>query len=134
MAPLRTGMAPLTARILSNLKEAIDQIPNHDRNQTPRQLRQRAGLRLLFRKLLVKLAGEDKDDQVSFMINQSRRVSSKTYVNIVLKPIPELPDYVALEKKNRPTHSHVHSLIDQILRIAAGSENIESQKKIFENR
>ena len=134
MAPLSTGMAPVTAKMLSNLEEAIDQIPNQDRNQTPRQFRKRAGLRLLFRKLLVKLAGEDKDEQVAFMVHQARKVSSKTYIKAVLESIPNQPDYVTLDKKNRPTYFPVRSLLDEILPIAAGTENIPSQKKLFENR
>ena len=52
----------------------------------------------------------------------------------VIESIPDLPDYGMLEKKNRPAHAPIHSLIDKILPIAAGSENILSQKKIFENR
>ena len=95
-------MAPLTTGMLSSLGQAIDQIPKQDSpygNQSLNQLKHRARDRRLFRKLVAKLAGEDKDDQVSFMINQSRRVSSKTYVNVVLESIPEQPDYVALEKK-----------------------------------
>ena len=122
---------------MSNLELAIDEIPKQDspfKNQSSAQLKNRTRERSLFRKLAAKLAGEEKGDQVAFMINQSRKVSSKTYVKDVLKSIPKLPDYVELEKKNRQTHAHVHSLIDQILRIAAGSENIESQKKVFENR
>ena len=80
-------MAPLTTGMLSSLEQAIDQIPNQDisyRNQSTCQLKQRTRERLLFRKLVAKLAGEEKDDQVAFMINQSRRVSNKTYVNVVL--------------------------------------------------
>ena len=130
-------MAPLTTGMLSNLERAIDQIPNQDcpfRNQSWNQLKHRARERHLFRKLVAKLAGEEKDDQVAFMINQSRRVSRTTYVKAVLESIPKQPDYDSLEKKNRQTHAHIHRLIDQILRIAAGSENIQSQKKIFENR
>ena len=52
----------------------------------------------------------------------------------LIESIPVPPDYDTLEKKNRPAHAPVHSLIDKILPIAASSENILSQKKVFENR
>ena len=52
----------------------------------------------------------------------------------VVESIPDLSFHGTLEKKNRPAHAPIHSLIDKILPIAAGSENIHSQKKVFENR
>ena len=90
--------------------------------------------RNLFRQLLAKLAGEDKDEQVEFLVHHARKISRKTYIKVVLESIPDPPDYITLEKKHRQTHVSVHSLIDKILRVAAGSENIQSQKKVFENR
>ena len=130
-------MAPLTTGMLSSLKQAIDKIPKQDnpfRNQTASELKHRSKERNLFRKLLAKLAGEDKDEQVEFLVHHARKISRKTYIKVVLESIPDPPDYITLEKKHRQTHASVHSLIDKILRVAAGSENIQSQKKVFENR
>ena len=95
-------MAPLTTGMLSSLKQAIDKIPKQDnpfRNQTPSELRYRSRQRNLFRQLLAKLAGEDKDEQVALLVNQARKISKKTYVKIVLESIPDPPDYNTLEKK-----------------------------------
>ena len=130
-------MAPLTTGMLSSLKQAIDKIPKQDnpfRNQTASELKHRSKERNLFRKLLAKLAGADKDNQVAFLVTKARRICSKTYMKVVLESIPNQPDYLTIEKKNRQTFAPVHSLIDEILRIAAGSGNIVSQKKIFESR
>ena len=115
----------------------IDGIPEQVdtfRNQSMSQRKHRSKERSLFRKFLAKLAGPDKEDQVAFMVYQAQVISSKTYVKAVLKSIPEIPDYLTLQKKNRPTYAHVHSLIDKILPIAAGSEEINSQKRVFESR
>ena len=70
-------------------------------------------------------------------MHKERYVPTKMNVESIrkiIKSIPDLPDYVTLEKKNRPAHAPHHSLIDTILHIAAGSENLLSQKKVFENR
>ena len=130
-------MAPVSKRSLSALEKVIDGIPEQVdtfRNQSMSQRKHRSKERSLFRKFLAKLAGPDKEDQVAFMVNQAQVISSKTYVKAVLKSIPEIPDYLTLQKKNRPTYAHVHSLIDKILPIAAGSEEINSQKRVFESR
>ena len=90
--------------------------------------------RTFFRRLVNKVVGNNKEEQVKFLAQQARRISSKTYVQAALRLIPALPDFRSLQKKNRRNHAHVHNLIDLILPIAAGSESLLSQKKFFENR
>ena len=68
------------------------------------------------------------------MIKQAKKLSSKTYIQAALKLIPAQPDFLSLQKKNRRYHAHVHNLIDIVLPIAAGSESLLSQKKVFEYR
>ena len=77
---------------------------------------------------MAKLAGEDKKDQIAFMVDRARKMSSKTYMKAVLESIPEWPSYLTLEK-----YTYVLSLINQLLPIAAGSENSLSQKKVFKS-
>lgn len=130
-------MPPLTTLMLSNLGRAIDQIPDQIDSfldQSEIQKRLRSEERKLFRKLVSKLAGNDKDHQTAFLINQARKISRTTYVQVALDSVPKLPDYAELEKKNRKTYAHVHNLIDKILPIAAGSGSLQSQRKVFENR
>ena len=95
-------MAPLTTAMLSSLKQAIDEMPSEPcpfRNITPSALKKRKKFCVLFRKLLAKLAGDDIDEQIAFMVKQMRKISSKTYVKAVLESIPDPPDYNTLEKK-----------------------------------
>ena len=130
-------MPPLTASVLSRLEELIDQIPEQTDafgDQTETQKRKRTDERRLFRELVSKLAGKDKNEQTKFLIDQARKISRKTYVQITLESIPKPPDYAELDKKNRKTYAHVHKLIDKALHIAAGSDSLLSQKKVFENR
>ena len=130
-------MPPLTKANLSALEKAIDEIPDQTiafRNQSQYHYKKRTLERNLFRKLLTKLAGGDKEDKIAFLVNQAQLISRKTYVKAVLESIPKQPDYSTLEKKNRPTHAHIHKLIDQLLPIVAGSRDILSQKRVFESR
>ena len=103
-------MAPLTTLMLSNLGRAIDQIPDQidsfgDQSEIQKRLRSKE--RKLLRKLVSKLAGNDKDHQTAFLINQARKISRTTCVQVALDSVPKLPDYAELEKKNRhcPPHS-----------------------------
>ena len=130
-------MPPLTKGVLSSLDKVLDQIPdqtNAFRSQTDYQFKKRFKERMVFRKLLAKLSGNEKDDQIEFLINEARLISSQTYVKVTLKSIQKPPDYATLAKRNRQTHAHVHQLIDEILPIAAGSTSLISQMKVFENR
>ena len=80
-------MAPLTARLLSSLEEVIDQIPDQTqsfRSQTQGQIRKRSKKRTVFRKFLAKLSGDDKNDQIAFLINQAQKISRRTYVKVAL--------------------------------------------------
>ena len=80
--------------------------------------------RKLFRKLVSKLAGNFKDHQRAFLINQARKISRTTYVQVALDSVPKIPDYAELEKKNQKPYAHVHNLIDKILPISAGSQSL----------
>ena len=120
-------MPPLTTLMLSNGGRAIDQIiPNQIDSfgdQSEIQKRLRSEERKLFRKLVSKLAGNFKDHQTAFLINQARKISRTTYVQVALDSVPKIPDYAELEKKNRKTSAHVHNLIDKILPLSAGSQS-----------
>ena len=130
-------MPPLTKGFLSSLHKVLDKIPDQVdsfQSLSQYQVEKRSKDRKMFRKLLSKLSGNDKDDQIAFLINEARTISSQTYVKVALKSIPRPPDYATLLKKNRQTHARVHQLIDEILPIAAGSTSLISQKSVFENR
>ena len=123
--------------MLSRLQEVIGQIPDRTDafgDESDIEKRERCPERALFRQLVAKLAGKDKDQQTRFLITQARKISRNTYVQITLESIPKPPDYAELHKKNRKTYAHVHNVIDKVLPIAAGSDSLLSQKKIFENR
>ena len=93
-------MPPLTTPMLSNLGRAIDQIPDQIDSfgdQSEIQKRLRSEERKLCRKLVSKLAGNDKDHQTAFLINQARKISRTTYVQVALDSVPKLPDYAELE-------------------------------------
>ena len=81
-----------------------------------------------------KLVGNKSADQVEFLIKQARKISRRTYIQTALKTIPLPPDYCSLQKKDRRLHAHIHSLIDLILPIAAGSESLSSKMEVFQNR
>ena len=81
-------MPPLTKANLSALEKAIDEIPDQTiafRNQSQYHYKKRTLERNLFRKLLTKLAGGDKEDKIAFLVNQAQLISRKTYVKAVLK-------------------------------------------------
>ena len=68
-------MAPLTTDELSTVQNAIDLLPEQDlpfRRQTTIYHRNvRVGERRIFSKLLARLAGREKEDQVAFLIDQT---------------------------------------------------------------
>ena len=130
-------MPPLTMLMLSRLQEVIGQIPDRTDafgDESDIAKRERCPERALFRQLVAKLAGKDKDQQTRFLITQARKISRNTYVQITLESIPKPPDYAELHIKNRKTYAHVHNLIDKVIPIAAGSDSLLSQKKLLENR
>lgn len=90
--------------------------------------------RTFFGKLVHKLVGDKKDEQVEFLVKQARKISRTTYIQIALNSIPLPPDYCSLQQRARRNHAHIHRLIDIILPIAAGSESPVSQKQVFQNR
>ena len=117
-------MPPLTTLMLSYLGQAIDQIPDQIDSfgdQSEVHKRKRSAERKLFRRLVSKLAGNDKEHQTAFLINQAQKISRTSYVQVALDSLAKPQDYAELNKKNRKTHAHVHNLIDKILPIAAGS-------------
>ena len=69
-------MAPLTKGMLASLGKAIDQIPEQTdafRNQPKRFYEARKKERSLFRKLVAKLVGVDKEEQIVFLMDQARK-------------------------------------------------------------
>ena len=130
-------MAPLTSVMLSSLQQVIKKIPdqlNAFRSQLPNQTTERSKELKLFRALLAKLAGNDKNHQTAFLVSQAHKICRTTYVQVALESIPAPPNYATLPKKNRGTYAHVHGLIDKVLPIAAGSTSLNSQRLVFKNR
>ena len=105
-------MPPLTTLMLSNLGQAIDQIPDQIDSfgdQSEIQKRKRSAERKLFWRLVSKLAGNDKEHQTAFLINQAQKISRTSYVQVALDSLPKPPDYAELNKKYRKTHAHLHN-------------------------
>ena len=134
----RSANNPLT---WITLKSSIETLPDlttwleiSSNDISARQKEDISRRRSFFRKLLEKVVGNDKDQQVEFLIQEARKINKKTYVQAALRSIPMPPDYSSLDKIHRPRHSHVHKLIDLILPLAAGSETATSQKLIFKSR
>ena len=75
-----------------------------------------------------------KTDQVASLVNQARKIRSGTFIKQALKTIPVPPTYSSLDKKGRRKHASVHSLIDVILPIAAGSTSPVCQLELLKNR
>ena len=67
-------------------------------------------------------------------MHQARLINRRTYVTQALKTIPTLPEYSELTKNERRPFAHVHSLVENVLQIAAGSTSTEVQLKLLEDR
>ena len=67
-------------------------------------------------------------------MHQARLINRRTYVTQALKTIPTLPEYSELTKNERRPFAHVHSLVEKVLQIAAGSASKEVQLKLLEYR
>ena len=124
-------MPPLTRSILSSLEQAINQVPeqlNAFRSQSDNEKNQRAKERKLFRKLLVKLAGIEKDDQLAFLVEVSRKINKKSYVQVTLDSIPTPPDYSSTEKniifRRMLAKLTGNEKVDQGARIRGGEDTI----------
>ena len=94
-------MPPLTRKILSNLQHAINNVPeqvNAFKTQSDSEKNERVKERKLFQKLLAKLAGNEKDDQLAFLMEIARKINRKTYVQAALESIPTTEDYESREK------------------------------------
>ena len=129
---------PLTWKTLKTAIEALPDLTtwlNLSRDElSARQQESISRRRTFFRKLVEKVVGTNKEEQVKFLIREARKINKNTYVQSARSSIPTPPDYRSLAKIERRQHSHVHKLIDLFLPLAAGSESITSQKHIFENR
>ena len=84
--------------------------------------------RTFLRKLVSKVVGNNKEEQVELLAQQARKISSTTYVQAALKLIPAQPDFLSLKKNNLRHHAHVHNLIDLILPIAASSDLFSAKR------
>ena len=67
-------------------------------------------------------------------MHQARVIDRKTYITRALKTIPILPIYSELTKNQRRSFVHVYSLVEKVVRIAAGSTSKEDQLKLLEDR
>ena len=75
-----------------------------------------------------------KTDRLNNVIKHAKKISRSTYIEKALETIPVPPEYSSLNKKDGAKYSNVHSLLDIILPIVAGSSSPESQLKLLENR
>ena len=94
-------MPPLTRKILSNLQNAIDNVPeqvNAFKTQSDSEKNERVKERKLFQKLLAKLAGNEKDGQLACLMEIARKINRKTYVQAAVESIPTTADYESREK------------------------------------
>ena len=116
------------------LLSSIDKLPwtvKEDGNDSVKKGSQEG---ILFRRLLEKLLGNDKQNQLNFLMHQARVIDRKTYITRALKTIPILPIYSELTKNQRRSFVHVYSLVEKVVRIAAGSTSKEDQLKLLEDR
>ena len=124
--------------LLQNLENCIRKFPGRTssfRNQSKKQKEKTSKERDLFRKLTVKFAGTNKDEQVAFLLSQAETISSKLdVVKASLNLIPKLPDFKELKKTSRRSYRGIYSLIDKIVSLAAGSNQPQSQLKLLEAR
>ena len=74
------------------------------------------------------------DDQISFLVDQAKKLSKKTYVNVTLKSMDVAPDFATMSRETRRYYRHVHKLVDTILPIVAGSTTPDSQFKLLKTR
>ena len=99
------------------LLSSIDKLPwtvKEDGNDSVKKGSQEG---TLFRRLLEKLLGNDKQSQLNFLLHQARVIDRKTFITRALKIIPIPPTYSELTKNQRRSFENVYSLV----RIAAGS-------------
>ena len=89
---------------------------------------------ILSRRILEKLLGNDKQNQLNFLMHQAKVIDRKTYITRALKTIPKPPTYSELTKNQRRAFEHVYSLVEEVVRIAAGSTSKEDQLKLLEDR
>ena len=124
--------------LLQNLENCIRKFPGRTssfRNQSKKQKEKISKERDLFRKLTVKFAGTNKDEQFAFLLSQAETISSKLdVVKASLNLIPKVPDFKELKKTNRKTYRGIYSLIDKIVSLAAGSDQPKNQLKLLEAR
>ena len=83
---------------------------------------------------LIKKIFYKKTDRLNNVIKHAKKIGRSTYIEKALETIPVPPEYSSLNKKDRAKYSNVHSLLDIILPIAAGSSSPESQLMLLENR
>ena len=93
----------------------------------------------LFRRLLTKLLGDNKQKQLTFLkaflLRQADTMSSKLdLVTASLNAINTPPDFMQIKKVNRRAYRGTYSLIDKILPLATGSNEPQSQLKLLEAR
>ena len=126
------------SKLLENLENLIHKLPGRTdsfRNQSKKKKEKTSKERALFRQLTVKLAGDNKDEQVAFLLSQAESITSKLeVVKASLNLIPKPPDFKELKKTSRRTYRGIYSLIDKIVPLAAGSTEPQSQLKLLEAR
>ena len=122
---------------LENVRTAIRELPDQlvgYSSQTSRQKRKKLVQRKIFRELLVKLAGSNVDDQITFLVDQAKTISKRTYVHVTLASMDVAPDFGTMTRDSRKYWRHIHKLVDKILPLAAGSATPNSQIKLLKVR
>lgn len=122
---------------LQRVRRAIEELPGQQvgyNSQSDRQKRKRNKQHVIFRELLVKLAGSDVSDQIHFLVDQAKKVSKQTYVHVTLESVNAPPDFATMDRESRRHFRHLHKLVDTVLPLAAGSTSPESQMKLLKAR
>ena len=89
---------------------------------------------MIFQELLVKLAGPDVIDQIRFLVDQAKRISKQTYLQVTLASVNAPPDFATMNRESRRYYRHLHKLVDTVLPLAAGSTSPKSQIKLLKAR
>ena len=75
----------------------------------------------------------NKNDMIELYMTRAKTVC-KSFLDVALKTVSSPPDYTSLDKKERRKYNYLHTLVDKVLPIAAGSIYPTAQLKLLERR
>ena len=118
----------------TTLLASIDQLPWIVEEDDNKLISKQSNEEVLFRGLLKKLLGDNKQKQLNFLMHQARLINRKAYINTALRTVSKPPPYSTLTKNQRRPFEHLYSLFENILLIAAGSASEDVQRNFLEDR